>query len=218
MDEHTEDWLPLKKAAARCGLRYQRLYKLYRRGVIRGRQLPSGQLQVDRAALEDHFPPPGWAWIHDVVKRYPLALYQVRQLVKQGRVQGRRRGRELQVELASLEEAIRQRAVPPGFLTIEGAAQRLGISVGHVFWLIRHGRLRAAWHGRRRIIPESSVDEYPVPLGCVTVDEAARWAGRTPRTIRRWIAAGRVAARKARGRWAIEEKALEQAIARAGDR
>jgi excisionase family DNA binding protein len=47
----------------------------------------------------------------------------------------------------------------------------------------------------------------------LTVPEAARRAGRNPETIRRWIRAGRLRARKIGTQHVIEEEDLEEALA-----
>jgi excisionase family DNA binding protein len=148
-----------------------------------------------------------------VVERYALTLFQVHRMVDQGRVQSRQRGRELQVELTSLEAALRKREIPTGFVTAADAAQRLGVSSGHVLWLIHHGRLRAQRQGRKWIVAAGSVEERALPPSHVSTKEAAQRSGRSPRTIRRWIRQERLlTARKVHGRWQIAVAALAAAV------
>ena len=51
----------------------------------------------------------------------------------------------------------------------------------------------------------------------LTVPEAARRAGRDPETIRRWIRAGRLRARKVGTQHVIEEDDLEATLAEIGE-
>jgi len=86
--------LPLKEAAQRFGLSYHQLYRLVQRGRVRGARAPGGAALVDVASLEERFPPPGWAWLPDALKRYSLSREQVDHPVSKGALRARKfRGR-----------------------------------------------------------------------------------------------------------------------------
>lgn len=48
----------------------------------------------------------------------------------------------------------------PGFLSVQAAAERLGLQPRSVRYLIEHGRLRSQRLGRMHFIPSSQVDAY----------------------------------------------------------
>jgi excisionase family DNA binding protein len=48
----------------------------------------------------------------------------------------------------------------PGFLSVEAAAERLGLQPRSVRYLIEHGRLRSQRLGRMHFIPTAQVEAY----------------------------------------------------------
>ncbi len=219
-----EHFLPLFQAAERYNLPYQRLYKLVERGHVAAKR--SGrQLLVDLDSLEDFLPPAGWIYLADALKQFSMVESSLPNWVRQGKVKSRRRGRSLQVELASVQAAVETFYLAPpedrvGWLTIQEAAHRMGVSVATVRGYIRSGWVQAKKRGKQWLIEESSARKKDaasikaasrknIPPGWISVSEAAQRMGLYAETLSIWIHKRGLAVRKV-GYWHIVEvKALE---------
>jgi len=98
-------------------------------------------------------------------------------------------------------------------LTVNEAAERLGVSGARVRKLISNGALAAAWTGRHWLIDSQAVINYRAGTtavangvdGYITRDEAARRLGRSLSTISDWITDGRLRSVVLHGRTLVRE-------------
>jgi excisionase family DNA binding protein len=69
----------------------------------------------------------------------------------------------LEVAVRELVDALREelrlerQAGPPPLLSVDQAAERLGVSRTSMYGMIRRGELRTIRVGRRRLVPESAI-------------------------------------------------------------
>ena len=136
-------WLRLHEAAQAYGIPYQRLYKWYRRGLVRTRRAAGRAVLLDAASIEEQLLPPGWERLSEALARCGLGRYAVLRLIHEGRLRARKVRRRWQVETASLEACARERAIPPGWVGTAEAGRLLGVGRGEVLRRIRAGQLRA---------------------------------------------------------------------------
>jgi excisionase family DNA binding protein len=209
MTDPAEVWLPIKAAATSYGLDYFQLHKWYRRGHVRGRKV-HGRIEIERASLENQLLPPGWVWLAECSQQYEISGTALFDLVQKGQVHARKSGGRWQVERASLEQVLAERAIPAGWLTAKEAGQRLGVTGQEVLRRIRAGQLHARAHGQQLLVAEEEIQGLLIPPGWLTTRQLAEKAGVKSSTVYGWIAKGWLPARKAHGRWIVEDRVPEQ--------
>ena len=209
MTDPAEVWLPIKEAATDYGLDYFQLHKWYKRGHVRGRKV-HGRIEIERASLENQLLPSSWVWLSECSQQYEISGAALFDLVQKGQVHARKSGGRWQVERASLEQVLAERAIPAGWLTAREAGQRLGVTGQEVLRRIRDGQLHARAHGQQLLVAEEEVQGLAIPPGWLTTRQLAEKAQVRHNTVYGWIAKGWLPARKVHGRWIVEDRLPER--------